>query len=145
MAMSASTSTSKEWSKVVDATIGFHHSTNYGSGFAATQLLEKERARLQAKKDKIEDMSRKAHLPTGSMALSGKSLLQASMYTTESMRNMVEHKPLRYSKEVIMHPKDPLPRGLAGGGFTNWIDMCTAKGCLVPIVASSRPGVTRML
>jgi len=138
-------STSKQWGKVVDAKIGFQTTSSHGSSFANTGLLEKERVRVQAE---INDL-RVVALPTKTTApkLSGRQLLIAHQYTSEAMRNYTSPKPLKSGKNLIVHEHDPMPRGKNSerGAYTNWIDVCVAKGCLMPIVASGRPGMTRMM
>jgi hypothetical protein len=139
-----------EWRQVVDARIGFHQTSStghLGSTYTKTSLLDKEKNRLlseQAEVDrKMKGMA--ASKSATSPALSGRALFMAAMYSTETNRNMVQHSPLKYSTKSLCRPVHPLPRGKNHGPNSDWIDVALSKGCLMPVVASSRPGITRML
>jgi hypothetical protein len=140
-----------EWRQVMDSRIGFHQTSStghQGSTFSKTSLLEKERARLVAAQTEVAGKlkAKAAATAVGSApALSDRALFMAAMYTTEASRSMVHHAPLKFSAEALCRPMHPLPRGKNHGPNTDWIDVALSKGCLMPIVASSRLGVTRML
>ena len=152
--------TSKEWGKVVDATVGFQTTSSHGSSFAATSLLERERSRVQAELIKTEREVNTAVVPSKATApkMSGRALMLAHQYTSESTRNYIDHAKLQ--RNMVYHSTDPMPRGKifwaklllrlltadprshssthictgrTGERFTNWIDVCSSKGCLMPV------------
>lgn len=131
----------------MDARSGFHQTSStghQGSTFSNTSLLEKERARLVAAQAEVAGQLEAAAAAAPEPALSGRALFVAAMYTTEASRSMVHHQPLKSSAESLCRPVNSLPRGKTHGPNTDWIDVALSKGCLMPIVASSRSGVTRM-
>jgi len=139
-----------EWRQVVDARIGFHQTSStghLGSTYTKTRLLDKERNRLLSEQAELDSKLKSIKAPDvlTTPALSGRALFMAAMYSTESKRNMVQHQPLKYSSKSLCRPVHPLPRGKNHGPNSDWIDVALSKGCLMPVVASSRPGVTRML
>ena len=142
----------QEWALVADKNMGFNQTSSLGhtgSSFSSTTLLEKEKERLEVER---ANLASKLDGKSSSRAprLSGRALCIAAQYSTEASSAFIQHKQLRYSKVPVVHGvqgkgTDKMPRGINHGNTTSWIDVSEAKGCLQPIVASSRPGVTRML
>ena len=153
------------WSRVIDDKIGFHSTSSRRSSFADTNLLENQLEKLQQEKKTLDDKMERAadtlsrpkndQSRTEDSASDRRRKVQmclAFQYETEYSRQYVKHRPLKVSpvgKKVrgnnAAGTEPPRAKFSKKGEFVDWVDVCQAEGGLVPIVASSRPGITRML
>ena len=165
------TTTAADWAQVVDRKIGFHKTSSAHSIFEKTELLENTIEALKAKQSEtVQRMNALKHKNDSRKGASGSSsgsggaseaeerrrlvsLCNSFQYETESACSYVRHDPLIMTRTPVTrmirgNNKDgsepPRAKFSKQGEFLAWVDVASAEGGLVPVVASERLGITRM-
>ena len=113
----------KEWAQVVNSKIGFHETSGAGNSYSNTGILERNAERLKAERRRLElEMSKlgppkKVSAPTPH----GKASCISHQYQTEAGNSFLDHQ--QFKTKLIMHKKDPNPRGVPKGVFASWADL----------------------
>ena len=165
--------TSGQWGQVFNDKIGFFSSSVKKSSFEKTELLERRLSALTAQREKIDaeiEARRKEKKSGGGGGRGGGGSERRSesaerrrkvqlcldfQYQSEASRQFVDHNKknlimntLPVTREIRGNNKlgtePPRAKFSAQGEFVDWVDVASAEGGLVPVVAAERLGITRM-